>query len=311
MQIATKQNFKLKQIILLFFILFVNCTFSLTLSNINELRELSNFDEIKNIEVEKVIEMKEAVKELERIGNTVYYKKTKIPYEGVIITKENKKIKGIYFYKNGKTEGDGFDYFENGKINCRSKAKNDIDTFNECYDKNGGKIQTFKGNGGITGILTVYYDGGNKKAYVSEVNQRFDSQNKKQVYTKNGKTRVYERNGNILGELNFNNDSLLGERQKLYMNGKVKYDFIGGTKDIKGLKPMKSYIEYFDNSDAIKYDCEETSKDNWTCKEHNKNGSFKRNIENGKAYVAVNNNHHGNFWINMFLGAWNILTQTH
>ena len=103
MQIATKQNFKLKQIILLFFILFVNCTFSLTLSNINELRELSNFDEIKNIEVEKVIEMKEAVKELERIGNTVYYKKTKIPYEGVIITKENKKIKGIYFYKNGKT----------------------------------------------------------------------------------------------------------------------------------------------------------------------------------------------------------------
>ena len=172
MQIATKQNFKLKQIILLFFILFVNCTFSLTLSNINELRELSNFDEIKNIEVEKVIEMKEAVKELERIGNTVYYKKTKIPYAGVIITKENKKIKGIYFYKNGKTEGDGFDYFENGKINCRSKAKNDIDTFNECYNKNGGKIQTFKGNGGITGILTVYYDGGNKKAYVSEVNQK-------------------------------------------------------------------------------------------------------------------------------------------
>ena len=50
MQIATKQNFKLKQIILLFFILFVNCTFSLTLSNINELRELSNFDEIKNID---------------------------------------------------------------------------------------------------------------------------------------------------------------------------------------------------------------------------------------------------------------------
>ena len=42
MQIATKQNFKLKQIILLFFILFVNCTFSLTLSNINELRELKN-----------------------------------------------------------------------------------------------------------------------------------------------------------------------------------------------------------------------------------------------------------------------------
>ena len=55
----------------------------------------------------------------------------------------------------------------------------------------------------------------------------------------------------------------------------------------------------------------ETSKDNWTCKEYNKNGSFKRNIENGKAYVAVNNNHHGNFWINMFLGAWTILTQTH
>ena len=111
------------------------------------------------------------------------------------------------------------------------------------------------------------------------------------------------------------------EKDRVYVNGEDKPftgaairkkngRIIGIYTYINGKSEGKHY-KYFDNSDAIKYDCEETSKDNWTCKEYNKNGSFKRNIENGKAYVAVNNNHHGNFWINMFLGAWNILTQTH
>ena len=99
---------------------------------------------------------------------------------------------------------------------------------------------------------------------------------------------------------------MLGERQKLYKNGKVKYDFIGGTKDIKGLKAMRSYIEYYDNSDIMKYSCDEVSKDNWKCKEYSKDGSFKQNVD-GRKYVSVNNNHHGNIWINIFLGAWNIL----
>ena len=103
---------------------------------------------------------------------------------------------------------------------------------------------------------------------------------------------------------------MLGERQKLYKNGKVKYDFISGTKDIQGLKAARIYIEYFDNSDTMKYSCDEISRGDWTCKEYNKDGSFKQNVS-GKKYVSVNNNHHGNFWINMFLGAWNILTQTH
>ena len=135
--------------------------------------------------------------------------------------------------------------------------------------------------------------------------QEYNS-NREMEYIQNGKTTVYERNGSILGELNFNNGSLLGERQKLYKNGKLKYDFIGGTKDIKGLKAMRSYIEYYDNSDTMKYNCDEVTRDNWKCKEYSKDGSFKQNVD-GRKYVSVNNNHHGNIWINIFLGAWNIL----
>ena len=135
--------------------------------------------------------------------------------------------------------------------------------------------------------------------------QEYNS-NREMEYIQNGKTTVYERNGNILGELNFNNGSLLGERQKLYKNGKVKYDFIGGAKDIKDLKAIRSYIEYFDNSDTMKYSCDEVSTGNWKCKEYSKDGSFKQNVD-GRKYVSVNNNHHGNIWINIFLGAWNIL----
>ena len=303
-------NSKLKQSILLLFILFGNYTFSITLSTVKELQELKNYNELKNIEVEQIVkrimERKDSVPELKRIGNTVYYTNEKIPYTGALIAKRNKKISGIYFYRNGKLEGDGFDYYGDGKIRCRMRAKNDIDIFNECYNKNGSKMHTFIGDGKLTGTLTGYYEGTDKKSYISEVTQKFDNQNGEMKYTRNGKTTVYERNGNILVELNFNNGSLLGERQKLYKNGKLKYDFIGGTKDIKGLKAMRSYIEYYDNSDIMKYSCDEVSKDNWKCKEYSKDGSFKQNVD-GRKYVSVNNNHHGNIWINIFLGAWNIL----
>ena len=89
-------NSKLKQSILLLFILFGNYTFSITLSTVKELQELKNYNELKNIEVEQIVkrimERKDSVPELKRIGNTVYYTNEKIPYTGALIAKRNKKI---------------------------------------------------------------------------------------------------------------------------------------------------------------------------------------------------------------------------
>ena len=296
---------KLKKYIFLLFILFENFMFSMTLSNVKGIDKLKNYDVIKNIEIERIAEKKDSIPKLERRDGIAYFKGESKPYNGILIVREKEKITSIYFYKNGKVEGDGFEYYSNGKLRCNIKTKRDIDIFNECYNENGNIIRTYKGNGSLFGILTEYYKGTNKKSYISEVIQDYSVKGEIN-YIRNGKTTVYEKNGNILGELNFNNGSLLGERQKLYKSGKVKYDFIGGTKDIKGLKAMRNYIEYYDNSDIMKYSCDEVSKDNWKCKEYSKDGSFKQNVD-GKKYVSVNNNHHGNIWVNIFLGAWNIL----
>ena len=207
--------------------------------------------------------------------------------------------------KNNIKNGNAFSYTADGKLLCKIQYKDDIEMLSECYYQDSSLEQIYKSVNGKSGILTKYYKGTNKKSYVSEVIQDYSVKGEIN-YIRNGKATVYEKNGSILGELNFNNGSLLGERQKLYKNGKVKYDFIGGAKDIKDLKAIRSYIEYFDNSDTMKYSCDEVSTGNWKCKEYSKDGSFKQEVD-GRKYVAVNNNHHGNIWINIFLGAWNIL----
>ena len=316
----------------------------MTLSDVKGAENLKNYDLIKNIRIERIAEAEYygSNSQIKRRGGIAYFKGETKPYKGVLISKDNGKILAIYFYENGKVEGNGFeyysngklegivnDYYENGQIHINSIARNDkiegktfiyypdgklqdyrifendIIIKSTEYNKNGKIKNTLTSTGGLNAVIILYYENEFKSAEI-EVIQDYSNRKEEIKFIKNGKTTVYERNGNILGELNFNNGSLLGERQKLYKNGKVKYDFIGGTKDIKGLKAMRSYIEYYDNSDIMKYSCDEVSKDNWKCKEYSKDGSFKQEVD-GRKYVSVNNNHHGNIWINIFLGAWNIL----
>ena len=296
--------FSLKKIIIIMFCNISIMMFASKLSTIEGIKKLENYSELKNIEAERIVKdnLVERNKELDK----VFVKGEKEPFNGIVVVEKNKLILGLYFYVNGKGNGLIYKYYPNGKLSSRNLYKNDYLIQYTDYNKNGSIYRKFKSEDGINGVIEATND---KYSIMMNVIQEYNS-NREMEYIKNGKTIVYEKNGNILGELNFNNDSLLGERQKLYKNGKVKYDFISGTKDIQGLKAARIYIEYFDNSDTMKYSCDEISRGDWTCKEYNKDGSFKQNVS-GKKYVSVNNNHHGNFWINMFLGAWNILTQTH
>ena len=317
------------KILNIFFIFIVlNITLNATkVSNIRGIEKLSNYNEIKNVEIERIIDYDNY--ERNKKINRVYVNGETVPFSGVAVRKIDGKIRGLYFYKDGiserssysyhnngqlslvvpqkndKNEGKGTEYYENGKLRCNIEYKNDIDFYRECYNTDGSLMEIYKNIKGNSGILTGYYKGTNKKRFTAEAMLDY-SKRGRVGFINHGTTLVYERNGSILGELNFNNGSLLGERQKLYKNGKLKYDFIGGTKDIKGLKAMRSYIEYYDNSDIMKYSCDEVTRDNWKCKEYSKDGSFKQNVD-GRKYVSVNNNHHGNIWINIFLGAWNIL----
>ena len=321
---------KIRKLSYFLFLLFINISlFAVKFSEISGIKKLSNYNEIKNIEVSRIFEKKSGTSVFNRINGLAYPKNENKVFSGVLIARENNNIVGLYQYNNGKLEGIVNDYYENGQIHINSIARNDkiegktfiyypdgklqdyrifendIIIKSTEYNKNGKIKNTLTSTGGLNAVIILYYENEFKSAEI-EVIQDYSNRKEEIKFIKNGKTTVYERNGNILGELNFNNGSLLGERQKLYKNGKLKYDFIGGTKDIKGLKAMRSYIEYYDNSDIMKYSCDEVSKDNWKCKEYSKDGSFKQNVD-GKKYVSVNNNHHGNIWVNIFLGAWNIL----
>ena len=329
MEVVVKEVVEMlnKKFIFVLFILIFSITLNgMKLSELKGIRNLSNYNEVKNIEVERAVNYNNY--ERNKKKDRVYVNGETIPFNGAGIEEKNNKIIGITVYVNGKAEGfhyryfdngqlyikiqqqndkaegEGFEYYPTGKLKDRRIYKNDVIIEATDYYQNGKISRTFKSTGELNGIITGYYENGVKS---SVLNVTQDYSVKGEInYIRNGKTTVYEKNGNILGELNFNNGSLLGERQKLYKNGKVKYDFIGGTKDIKGLKAMRSYIEYYDNSDTMKYSCDEVSRDNWKCKEYSKDGSFKQNVD-GRKYVSVNNNHHGNIWINIFLGAWNIL----
>ena len=131
---------KLKNYILLF-LLFSNLIFSMTLSDVKGAENLKNYDLIKNIRIERIAEAEYygSNSQIKRRGGIAYFKGETKPYKGVLISKDNGKILAIYFYENGKVEGNGFEYYSNGKLRCNSKIKNDMDIFNECYNENGSK----------------------------------------------------------------------------------------------------------------------------------------------------------------------------
>ena len=111
------------------------------------------------------------------------------------------------------------------------------------------------------------------------------------------------KNGEIKGILNFKNDSAYGLPQKLFKNGKLKYEFISAAEVGEKLETMTYFKEYFDKSDKLKLDCDEVSSGEWHCKEYKKDGTLKNEFTS-PTYKPKKDN---SFWINAFLGIWNIL----
>ena len=118
---------------------------------------------------------------------------------------------------------------------------------------------------------------------------------------------VYDKKGVLFADLNYKNDSIIGLQQKFYVNGKLKYDLIAASEDPKNFKAMDYAIEYYDNSDIIKLDCreKERGKGKWTCKEYNKNGSFKREFDSPTYKFKQSGTKD---WINYLLPVLKLLT---
>ena len=207
--------------------------------------------------------------------------------------------------RNDKTEGSATQYYKNGKLRCKLQVKNEIIVHSKCYTEKGELLQIYDGDINRSGILTKYYEGLEVKAFIAEVNQNYTSNATE--YIKNGRTLVYDKKGTLLADLNYKNDSIIGLQQKFYVNGKLKYDLIAASEDPKNFKAMDYAIEYYDNSDIIKLDCreKERGKGKWTCKEYNKNGSFKREFDSPTYKFKQSGTKD---WINYLLPVLKLLT---
>ena len=314
-----------KYVLTLFILLFSIVLKGMNLSEVEGIEKLSNYDEIKNITVERIVDYDNYERNKEK--DRVYVNGETEPFTGAAIRKRNNRIIGIYTYLNGKSEGkhykyfdngqlsletqekndksqgEGFEYYQNGKLKEKRFYKNNIVSEFIGYLQNGKLDRTFKQTIGMHGIITGYYEDGIHKSCEMNVIQDY-SKRGETSYIRDGESTAYDKKGRIMGILNYKDGKLTGLEQKVFKNGKLKYIFVSASeKATEDIKAMDYYIEYFDNSEQIKLDCKELANNNWRCKEYSKNGKFKREFDS----PTFKSPDDWSFGINMLLGILNIL----
>ena len=297
--------------------------FPISLSTIKGLNRLSNYNEIKDINVDNIA----SSDEIERINGIVVYVKNNKIFNGVLIARKyGQNITGIYFYKNGKNygiansyyengqlyltgnyvndkiEGKSFEYYLNGKLKDERFYKNGVIINSMEYYQNGKKKRIFKTTEGLRGLITGYYEDGIHKSSEMSVIQEYDRKGGTN-YIMDGESIAYDKKGQVLGIINYKDNKTTGLKQQAFKNGKLKYEYISASDKLEDLKMQDYYIEYFDNSEQIKLNCNELSKGNWRCKEYSKNGNFKREFDS-PTFRSPND---WSFGINALLGIINIL----
>ena len=307
--------------LILFFGIVLN---GMKLSEIEGLKSLSNYDEIKNISVERIVDYDNYERNKEK--DRVYVNGEDKPFTGAAIRKKNGRIIGIYTYINGKSEGKHYKYFDNGQLSLETQEKNDkaqgegfeyypngklkekkfykdniVSEFIG-YLQNGKLDRTFKATEGLRGIITGYYEDGIHKSCEMNVIQDY-SKRGEISYIKDGESIAYDKKGRVLGIINYKDNKTTGLKQQAFKNGKLKYEYISASDKLEDLKMQDYYIEYFDNSEQIKLNCNELAKGNWRCKEYSKNGNFKREFDS-PTFRSPND---WSFGINALLGIINIL----
>ena len=308
--------------LILFFGIVLN---GMKLSEIEGLKSLSNYDEIKDINVERIVDYDNYERNKEK--DRVYVNGESEPFTGAAIEKKNNRIVGIYIYINGKSEGKHYSYFDNGQLLLETQEKNDksqgegyeyypngnlkdkriykdniiIDSVE--YYQNGKIRRIFKTTEGLKGIIVAYYEDGIHKSSEMSVIQDYSIKDKMN-YIMDGESTAYDKKGQIMGILNYKDGKLTGLEQKVFKNGKLKYDYISASeKPEENVKARDFFIEYFNNSEQKKLDCKELASNNWRCKEYSKNGKFKREFDS----PTFEKPRDWSFGINALLGILNIL----
>ena len=327
MEVGVKELFQLKNKLLILFILLSNLLEAAYLNEINGVRKLSNYNELKDIQVERIVDWNNI--ERNKSKDRVYVIGENKPFTGSAIKglKNGKNIEGILFYKEGhtektayeyypnnqlklkvpqendKSEGKGYYYYSNGKLQSEKFYRDDKIQASSEYRQDGTIFRTYKMVEGLNGIRTVYYENGKDIKTIIEVTQDY-SQKEMVNYILNGKLKAYDKQGHLKAILNFKNDSIAGLPQEMYYpNGKLKYYAIAKDNNQKNPTFTEKAISYYDNGQE-KENCDEVDRGMWMCKKYDKNGKFKGEVQKGGQPIETSN-----FWANFFMGVLNILLQ--
>lgn len=261
------------------------------LSEVKGLQDLSNYNELKNIEVEKIVEYGEIPFDEDKLEA---YQNGK-PYTGVMIKRGGTEITDIYTFKNGLINGKVYKYYLNGQLNAIITLKNGVyegesleyypngAIFSRMlrsknllksyiyYDEKGRVTVENEISSNRRGIVKEYYKNSNKVKYIA-IGKMDDE---KSEFKYDGACKVFGEDGILIAELEYKDGFLDGLPQKLYYpNGNLKYYAIAGENSTnENFTTKEKFVEYYENG-KVKRDAIEQEDGSWLCKNYDKNGKY-------------------------------------
>lgn len=123
------------------------------LSEIKGLENLRNYNEIKDSQVEKILNYDDTINKDKKI----YSVKDNNLFTGAVIKRENNDVTEITFFKDGINEGVSYNYYLNGNLEREQVFENNSLISEKFYDQNGKIIKEYQFNKLRNGILKKYY----------------------------------------------------------------------------------------------------------------------------------------------------------
>jgi len=254
------------------------------LSDVKGLEKLKNYNEIKDIQVEKIVNH-----DITKSISKKVFSAEDNKFNGVLVKNENNDIIEISFYKDGVSDGVSYTYYLNGDLKSVSTYRkgtiegpqvlyrpngnleseqvfeNNSLVSEKYYDKNGKITKEYHFNKLRNGILKKYYKDSEKMSSTSTVmvNREKVDGVEKMAFVFDGETKVFRKDGSLMAILQYKDGS----------NGKIQYYVVVASEDIKDFRVKDRIITYYDNG-KVKQDCNQQSDGSWVCKNYDKNGTF-------------------------------------
>lgn len=269
--------------------------FGAKLSEVKGLEKLKNYNEIKDMQVEKIINYDVTKSISKKIFSAEDNK-----FNGALVKNENNDIVEISFYKNGISDGVSYTYYlngdlksvstyrkgiiegpqvlyrPNGKLKSEQVFENNSLISEKYYDKNGKITKEYRFNKLRNGILKKYYKDTEKMSSTSTVmvNREKVDGVEKMSFIFDGETKVFREDGTLMAILQYKDGSLQDLTQKFYYpNGKIQYYIVAASDDMKDFKVKDRIITYYENG-KVKQDCNQQNDGSWLCKNYDENGKF-------------------------------------